>query len=131
VQRDGGWFVAFYQGVNVPDTAPAKSVELKPGQPEILFNPITVPELVPSPPPEFTIEPKDFRPSLLAPLQPGTIIEIDPSALVPLDTSRFRLDLTIPPSEKPAGVPKGSGKGPGSPNADKERGIAKPGTSKE
>jgi RNA polymerase sigma factor (sigma-70 family) len=131
VQRDGGWFVAFYQGVNVPEAVPAKSVELKPGQPEILLDPLTVPEFVPSPPPEFTIEPKDFRPSLLAPLQPGTIIEIDPSALVPLDTSRFTLDLTIPPSQKPAGVPKGTGKGPGNCHSEKDGGVVKPGTSKE
>jgi hypothetical protein len=129
VQRDGGWFVAFYQGVNVPEAAPAKSGELKPGQPEILLDPFTVPELVPWQPLEGTIEPKGFRPSLIAPLPPGTTIEIDPSALVPVDPSKFLMPLITPP-EKPIGVPKGTGKGPGSTNADKDGGTIRPGAPK-
>jgi RNA polymerase sigma factor (sigma-70 family) len=140
VQRDGGWFVAFWQVVNVPDAAPAKKGENKP----VLLDPVLKPALLdphiipgtetqglPWAPLRGTIDPHTFRPSLLAPLPPGTTIEFHPSALVPLDTSRFKFDLTIPSTDKSSGVPKGTGKGPGNANAGQDAGGGKPGTSKE
>jgi RNA polymerase sigma factor (sigma-70 family) len=123
VQRDGGWFVKFSQCAHLPDPAPPAKVEAKPTFPEILIQPLpATAQVVPWPPPGAKIEPTIFPsgpvqvdPSQVIPLDPFKGVPLDPAQTIPLDPSKF-----FSPTPKVPDEPKGIGKGPGNPNADKD-----------
>jgi hypothetical protein len=108
VQRDGGWFVAFWQGIDLPDPTPAPAkVDKKPWEGIVIdpVGPVEWGRLLP----EIQIEPKTFRPSLIAPVPPGAIIEYTgPFRFEPIDPAKFH-ELMIPMATKPAAEPKGTG----------------------